>query len=206
MTAKRPGANPGGQGDREVQRISDPRSMRAIAHPTRVALLEALAREGPLTATRAAELLDDSPGNMSWHLHTLAKYGYVEEAGQGRGRSRPWRVVSVTRDFDTTAVAPEGSAAGEALEAAFQDRNYQRLRSWWSTRRSYSAKWRKSAYSIDALTYLTVDELAQLGEEIAALTLRYRDRTRDRAQRPPGSMPVQLVAYGHPLPPTPSGN
>lgn len=70
--------------------------MRALAHPVRIALLEALRRDGPLTATRAAELLDDSPGNMSWHLQTLAKYGFVEEAGGGRGRSRPWRAVSLT--------------------------------------------------------------------------------------------------------------
>jgi DNA-binding transcriptional ArsR family regulator len=180
--------------------------MRAIAHPTRVALLEALLREGPLTATRAAELLDDSPGNMSWHLQTLAKYGYVEETGEGRGRSRPWRVVSMIRDFDTTAVDPEGSAAGDALEAAFQDRNNQRLREWWSQRRSYSAKWRKAAYSSDAITYLTADELHRLGNDISALMMRYRNRTRDKAQRPEGSMPVHLVAFGHPLPPMPSGN
>jgi hypothetical protein len=33
-------------------------------------------------------MLDESPGNMSWHLQTLAKYGYVEEAGGGKGYSR----------------------------------------------------------------------------------------------------------------------
>ena len=87
------GADPGdglapGAGRRE---ITDPRTMRALAHPVRIALLEALRREGTLTATRAAELLGDSPGNMSWHLQTLAKYGFVEEAGGGRGRSRGLR-------------------------------------------------------------------------------------------------------------------
>ncbi len=56
-----------------AREISDPRSMRAFAHPVRIALIEALRREGALTATRAAEILDDSPGNMSWHLQTLAK-------------------------------------------------------------------------------------------------------------------------------------
>ena len=71
--------------------LTDPRAIRALAHPVRIALLEALAREGPLTATEAAELLTDSPGNMSWHLQTLAKYGYVEEADGGVGRRRPWR-------------------------------------------------------------------------------------------------------------------
>ena len=66
--------------------------MRALAHPLRVALLEVMRRDGAITATRAAELLDESPGNMSWHLQTLAKYGFVEETGDGRGRSRPRRL------------------------------------------------------------------------------------------------------------------
>jgi DNA-binding transcriptional ArsR family regulator len=73
MTPKRPQATPEGEPDVHDHRdISDPRTMRALAHPVRLALLEALRREGPLTATSAAELLDDSPGNMSWHLQTLA--------------------------------------------------------------------------------------------------------------------------------------
>src|ERR1700761_5397400 len=84
----------------EPREITDARTMRALAHPTRLALLNLLGREGELTASRAAELLDDSPGNMSWHLQTLAKYGFVEETGEGKGRSRPWRVISHTHHFD----------------------------------------------------------------------------------------------------------
>ena len=211
MTAKRPPRTPrpartNSEVDRDHRDITDPRAMRAVAHPMRIALLEALVREGPLTASRAAELLDDSPGNMSWHLQTLAKYGFVEEAGGGRGRSRPWKVVSLTHNFETGMADPERAAAGEALEAAFQERNTQRLREWWSTRRSYSAKWRRAAFSSDATTYLTVDELKQLGEDVNGLLLAYKERTRNKEARPEGALPVHLVAYGHPLPPTPSGN
>src|SRR6201985_3941873 len=72
--------------------ITEARTMRALAYPLRVALLEAIRRDGEITASRAADLLDESPGNMSWHLQTLAKYGFVEETGEGRGRSRPWRL------------------------------------------------------------------------------------------------------------------
>jgi DNA-binding transcriptional ArsR family regulator len=180
--------------------------MRAVAHPMRIALLEALSREGPLTATEAAELLDDSPGNVSWHLHTLAKYGYVEETGDGRGRRRPWRMASVTHNFDTTRTNPDQAAAGEALEASFQERTYERLREWWSRRRSYPAKWRRAAFSSYALTYLTAEEMKTLGDAITDLMMSYHDRSRDRSARPDGALPVHLVAFGHPLPPTPSGN
>jgi hypothetical protein len=101
---------------------------------------------------------------------------------------------------------PARAAAGEALERSFQERNYQRLREWWAQRRSYPAKWRKAAFSTDALTYLTPEETKQLGEDISGLLLRYKDRNRDKAARPAGALPVHLVAFGHPLPPTPTGN
>ncbi len=180
--------------------------MRALAHPVRIALLETLARDGPLTATQAAELLDDSPGNMSWHLQTLAKYGFVEETGDGRGRRRPWRRVLGTLDFDTATLDPERAAAGAVLEATFQQRSYQRAREWWSRQRSYPAKWRRAAFSSDVTTYLTAEELKRLGADINELMLPYRGRTRDKAARPAGALPVHLVAFGHPLPSTPSGN
>ena len=187
--------------------ISDPRTMRALAHPVRIALLELLGREGELTASRAAELLDENPGNMSWHLQTLAKYGYVEETGGGKGRSRPWRIASVSNRFATAAADdPETEAAGEALESTFADRAFARLREWWSRRGSYSYEWRNAAFTSDSLAYLTVEELSQLGDDVAELYGRYRDRVLDKSRRPAGARPVKVVAFGHPLPPTPAGN
>jgi DNA-binding transcriptional ArsR family regulator len=184
--------------DRQV--ITDARTMRALAHPVRVALLDALSRHGSLTATEAADLLGDSPGNMSWHLQTLAKYGFVEEAGGGRGRARPWRAISRITSFETSLEDPDTAAASDALEASYQERNIRSLREWWTHRRSYPAKWRKAAFSSNSFTYLTSAELTHLSEEINALILRYRDRVRDEESRPKGALPVRIVAYGHPVP------
>jgi DNA-binding transcriptional ArsR family regulator len=186
--------------------VSDPRTMRALAHPVRLALLEALRREGELTATRAAEMLDESPGNMSWHLQTLAKYGYVEEAGGGKGRSRPWRITSVSHRFETAAEDPDAETAGGALESVFADQAYSRLREWWAGRASYPYVWRDAAFASDSIGYLTAEELSELGEEIAELFGRYRDRVLLKNLRPAEAKPVKLVAFGHPIPPTPSGN
>jgi DNA-binding transcriptional ArsR family regulator len=180
--------------------------MRALAHPVRIALLEVLGREGQLTATGAAEILDESPGNMSWHLQTLAKYGYVEEAGGGKGRSRPWRIASVSNRFRTSREDPEFDAAGEALESTFIERAFSRLREWWGRRASYPFVWRDAAFVSDSLGYLTAEEMAEVGEEIAALFARYRDRVLNKDLRPAGSEPTQLFAFGHPIPPTSSGN
>jgi DNA-binding transcriptional ArsR family regulator len=200
------GPDPANPPSRSYDKVVDARRMRAVAHPMRVALLEALGREGPLTATQAAELLDDSPGNMSWHLQTLAKYGFVEEAGGGRGRSRPWRRVAEMLEFVTETGDAEQTAAGDALEAVYVERNTARLREWWARRHSYPNKWRKAASASDSLIYLTAEELKRLGDDMRALWEPYLARTRDRSQRPPGAQPVHLVFYSHPLPPGPTGN
>jgi DNA-binding transcriptional ArsR family regulator len=215
MTAERPpaedGTPAGGDGrsrgvDGERREISDPRTIRALAHPVRLALVEALGREGQLTATRAAELLDASPGNMSWHLQTLAKYGYIEEAGGGRGRSRPWRLTSVSNRFRTTGDGGEADAAGDALESVAVDQAYAQLHDWRTRRRSYPREWNDAAFTAHSIGYLTADELAGLGDEIAELLGRYKDRILDKERRPADAQPVRLFAVGHPIAPTPSGN
>lgn len=193
--------------DPGVRSVSDPQMMRALAHPVRLALLEALLREGPLTATKAANLLDESPGNMSWHLQTLAKYGFVEETGTGRGRSRPWRLVSMGYSFSSGEEASADIAsASEALQLSSYEQITARLQQWLSLRHSLGGEWSEAAFQTNVLAYLTVDELAQVGDEIVEIVLRYAERTLDKAKRPEGSMAVNLVALGHPLAPTSSGN
>lgn len=196
---------PAGDSRQSRQVITDARAMRALAHPLRVALLQTMRRDGEITATRAAELLDESPGNMSWHLQTLARYGFVEETGEGRGRSRPWRLVSDSRTFETGMTDPDVAAAGEALERTFIERVYDQLREWWSRRLTYPVKWRRAAFITESVSYLTAAELAMISEEIREIYTRYADRG-SKEMRPAGALPIHLYAHGHPLPPTPSGN
>jgi DNA-binding transcriptional ArsR family regulator len=187
------------------QVISDARAMRALAHPLRVRLMELIVRDGEITASRAAEILGESPGNMSWHLQTLAKYGLVEEAGEGKGRSRPWRAVSRSRSFETGMTDPELAAAGQALERTFLSRTFELLREWWSLRASYPEEWRRAAFTSDSVSYLTAEELEEVTDEVIAIYRRFEDRAA-QVERPAGALPVHLYAHGHPLPPTPSGN
>src|ERR1700684_2153615 len=85
-------AAPGGTRDEHGRlNLTNPKAIRALAHPVRWALLDALGQAGTLTATQASEMLGESPANCAFHLRTLAKYGFVEGAGGGRGRERPWR-------------------------------------------------------------------------------------------------------------------
>ena len=98
-----------------ARELTDPRTMRALAHPVRLALLEALIHHGQLTATEAAEHVGESPSNCSFHLRQLAKYGFVEEAEGGAGRRRPWRAVTIGTRFTDVHEDTETALAAGAL-------------------------------------------------------------------------------------------
>jgi DNA-binding transcriptional ArsR family regulator len=189
----------------ERREINDARTMRAMAHPTRLALLDLLRREGDLTATRAAELLDESPGNMSWHLQTLAKYGFVEETGDGKGRSRPWRLAAVRNRFIASPDDPGATAANDELAMLLVERSAAQQREWFRTRHSYATGWQDSAFLTNTLLYLTAEELAKVSEEIVEIFSRHTERF-DPDKRPDGALPVRMTAFGHPLPLSESGN
>src|SRR5262245_58937004 len=89
------------QADEELN-LTDPKAMRALAHPVRMALLELLGVAGTITATQASEVLGESPANCAFHLRTLAKYGFVKEAGGGRGRERPWTYTRRTSNISAS--------------------------------------------------------------------------------------------------------
>src|SRR5688572_19612935 len=78
--------------DEQPDEIVDPRAMRALTHPVRIDLIEALAMYGPLTATAAAEHIGQSPTTCSFHLRQLAKYGFVTSAAKPGARERPWKL------------------------------------------------------------------------------------------------------------------
>ncbi len=190
-----------------IRDVTDPRAIRALAHPVRLAVIEALRLHGPLTATKAAELLGDSPGNMSWHLQTLAKYGFVVEAGGGRGRARPWKLATVGTRFSRDENAgPDAERAIGALVELHAEREFQRLREWEAQRLSYPPAWRKVDFHNSTVTYLTADEMSELNEQLIALVDGYRERMVDPATRPEDAEPVAVVSFGHPLPrPQPDG-
>jgi hypothetical protein len=87
--------------------------MRALAHPVRMELLRLFGFNETLTATQASELLGESPANVAFHLRTLAKYGYLVEAGGGRGRERPWTVASRAMNISSRHEDPQAALAAD---------------------------------------------------------------------------------------------
>ncbi|WP_120522970.1 ArsR family transcriptional regulator [Arthrobacter celericrescens] len=69
----------------------DTASLKALAHPLRVQILEMLSRYGAQTACGLADLLGESSGATSYHLRQLAKFDFVREVeGKGTARERWW--------------------------------------------------------------------------------------------------------------------
>jgi DNA-binding transcriptional ArsR family regulator len=186
----------------EIRQLTDAQTMRALAHPVRIALLEALTLEGPKTATEVGELIGESPTTCSFHLRQLARYGMVEEAGGGKGRARPWRASSLGFSFASSHDEPERDVAANALVHLIRERQLGRYREWIETRATYPREWRDASGNSEYLCYLTVDELAQLNADLGALLAdRFVERLKDPANRPEGSVPVEVLLFSYPLRP-----
>ena len=183
---------------RTVTRLTDPKALRAMAHPTRLALIGVLRREGSLTATQAADLIGESPASCSFHLRQLAKYGLVEEAGGGRGRERPWRATTMFTSWPDVPEGPAAEAASRMLGAVLADRYFDGLRRWLDTKADESEEWQQAAQFGDTMLYVTPDELAALRAETDAMMDRFLDRLTHPQLRPPGARRVTYLHLAFP--------
>ena len=186
--------------------LTDPRALRALAHPARLALVGLLRREGPLTATQAATHLDDSSLRPLFHLRKLARYGLVEEAGGGHGRERPWQATATFTNWPTAADHPVAAAADQ-LSAILARRYFDLLIAWIGRRGSEPRVWSESVAFGDTMLYVTAEELAGLTTDLQALAEQYLPRTADASLRPEGARRIdflQLALPSEPLPPTQS--
>lgn len=175
---------------RSVTRLRDPRALRALAHPIRVSLVGLLRIHGPLTATKAAELLGESSASASFHLRQLAKYGLVEEAGGGTGRERPWRAAAMSTAWPDVADGSELAAAAGLLQSVIAERWFALLSRWNQVRSSAPEEWREAVPFADTLIYVTAAELAELVARQQALVDQFRDRVSEPELRPDGAQPV----------------
>jgi len=193
-------------GDRRRERVdlTDPKAMRALAHPLRWALLEALAQAGTLTATQASEMLNESPANCAFHLRTLAKYGFVEEAGGGRGRERPWRRTYDTLSWGRNPDDPGAAIAAEALDQVWIDRLLSRARRSLTSTASWPPGLHDALGTSSSRLYVRPAEARRLYAMIDEAFGQLADDPevagrRDPDRRPADAVPVEFVLLGYPV-------
>lgn len=191
------------------QRVVDVVALKALAHPLRTQLWDAL-MAGPATASQLAERLGESSGLTSYHLRQLAKHGFIEEVpGRGTARERFWRVVEAeTRIASENASTPAGREAlsifgDEWLRLRFRSaaRYHERKRS------GLEPEWAGAAVDADAYLCATRDELAEMVQEYTELLGRWRERLGGHGEgERPGTRTVEVQFRAFPRDPqTPSG-
>jgi len=183
---------------RTVIRLDNAKALRAYAHPVRMKLILALRTRGPLTATQAGRLLGESSGTCSFHLRQLAKYGLVEETGEGVGREKPWRATATSTTWDDVPADAETAAAAGLLAEVLAESYFAQLMQYLEARPGETEEWQRAAYIGDRFLWLTADELTQLGHDIAAVTDTYFERTVRPELRPPGARLVTALNFAFP--------
>ena len=190
--------------------LTDPRVMRALAHPARMEIWQHIGLEGPVTATECAEVVGLSPSACSYHLRTLARYGFVEEDAvpSADGRERRWRakISAINVPAGTGTVAQRDAArlltmsvhaSAEELSESYRDRQSE-----------YPDDWQAALGTNYDLVHTTPEELETLKQRLIELFSEYRRLSPD--ERPPGTRRV-LVTLGFipwfppPSPPSPDG-
>lgn len=172
--------------------IRDPRALRALAHPVRIAILERLQGEGPATATTIGEVVGISASAASYHLRSLARFGLVVDAGGGAGRNRPWRAVASGFMFEPTDhVGPAAEAAVQLLSGQLVARGEQETLAFIAAEGSLDADWRAASHLANATLRLTADELVEVVRQIDVVVEPYRRAARRDA--PADARPVRFL-------------
>jgi hypothetical protein len=178
--------------DRETH-LTDPRALRAYAHPTRMKLVGMLRRSGPFTATTAAELTGESVASCSYHLRMLAKYGLVEEAEGGKGREKPWRATAQYTSWPDHSEDPAMAEAATQLNVSVAEVLFGQVTKAIEQRDQLPLEWQEAEDFGDHVLYITPAELTELRDRMRELLTAYDDRLDDVARRPEGARAVNVL-------------
>jgi DNA-binding transcriptional ArsR family regulator len=169
---------------------TDVAAVRALAHPLRLRLLDLLRFDGPSTATVLARRVCESTGATSYHLRQLARHGFIEDAGPGRGRERWWRYKARRLALSGDAGPSERELLGEILssEAHALDR--------FLAGHPRGPEWDDAAFFMSLALRLTAGELAGLRRRLEELCAPLRRA--DAEDAPPGARHVRMLAFAYP--------
>jgi DNA-binding transcriptional ArsR family regulator len=177
--------------DRPPVQLSDPRDIRALAHPARMAVIDELYTGRELTATECAEIAGLSPSAMSYHLRSLEKAGIVERAeSTGDGRERPWRAAGSYLQVES-GTGPSGIAASAALSQTVLGRTAADFDDWIKRRSHEPQEWIEASTASYGRVWLLPDEAKEVEEQMIKTLERFRHRR--AGERPPGARRVRIA-------------
>lgn len=179
--------------------LRDPKSLRALAHPLRLQLLGTLRSDGAHSVGQLAELVDEAPGTVSYHVGVLAKFGFVVEAPDRArdGRERWWRAAHSHTEFNPADLLadPEQYGAARALHQMILQGYLVELTAALDAEPTLDREWVAAATHSDSFAYLTAAQLSEFSAELAELSRKWEsasDPARDGAQ------PVRWILHAFP--------
>jgi DNA-binding transcriptional ArsR family regulator len=185
--------------DAASYRVQNPRSIRALAHPARLAIINALATGEELTATQCAELTGLSPSATAYHLKFLERAGFAESAPPGPDlRERPWRATDRRTHVDLDTSTPAGASAAAAVALAYLNTTLDLAAEFIEDVHAEPAEWQDAALHNSDL-WLTAEEFSRVAGELQAVLEPYRRRT-TLTGRPADSRRVRVMNLVVPFP------
>jgi DNA-binding transcriptional ArsR family regulator len=184
-------------GDKDTLHLQDPRDIRALAHPARMTIIDALASGDELTATECAALTGLSPSATAYHLKLLERYDFAERAtARSDGRERPWRATGRRTRVDLDSTTPAGAAAATAVAAALIDRSRAVAEEFLAGEHEEPEEWQDVAFLGTVDLWLSVEETREVAAALAAVVVPYRGRA--LADRPAGGRQVRVMSLSVP--------
>jgi len=196
---REPAPEPGPQIRRpEAVRRLDARSLRALAHPLRMQMLEMLSMDGPATATGLSERLGEKTGTVSWHLRLLADHGFItEEVGRGTKRERWWRAVEQTKVLESAELYDDPDACGALSVLMHETVQRYFTRALDALAQEWDEAWLKNAVFSDWITMrMTPAQLGALNAELLAVVERHAPPA--DAEPGPDAQPVVVQLQSFP--------
>ena len=189
----------GGARERRT-RVTDPKALRVLAHPLRLALLDHLMAFGVQTAAQCAAAVGSTASNCSYHLRALARVGLVERGESADGRERPWRSSSTGLEFGPGEAEDSRSsiAAARAVDELALARDEELTRRAFARHDSQPTEWRAAEAHNSYALRITSRELGQLVNDIDRLVRPYIGLTRNEAPDDGDVAYLRLLAFRHP--------
>jgi DNA-binding MarR family transcriptional regulator len=181
-----------------TERRLDARSLRALAHPLRMQLLEMLSIDGPATVTGLSERLGEKTGTVSWHLRHLADHGFIEEeAGRGTKRERWWRTVKQQQVMHGAEFYGDPDARGALSVLMHETVQRYFTRSIDALVQDWDDEWLEAATFSDWITMrMTPAQLGALNAELLAVVERHAPPA--DAEPGPDAQPVVVQLQSFP--------
>jgi DNA-binding transcriptional ArsR family regulator len=181
--------------------LSDPVTMRLLAHPLRLRIMGSLRLDGPATSAMLARRLDTDTGQTSFHLRQLGKHGLIEDAPErGKGRERWWQSASESTRWDPDMLAQAGETDTlELFEDAALAAWDHLIRQYRRERRQRGPGWDDGASFGDYPLRTTPQGLRDLYAELVAV-IRRHDLGDEIV---PGAQDALVILHAFPRPSSP---